>query len=90
MFNVYENSEKPNTLIINFEDMIECNSNCIDSCIEIIESIPFKFKEIKDSYIDEPQDYYYTIDCPTEEILSKIEEYLKNAFEDIEDEFCCE
>lgn len=90
MLIVYGNSEQTKQVIVNFEEMVECNRDCIDSCIELIYSIPLKFKNITDSCIDEPQDYYYTIDCSSEEEAGEVESYLDSAFEELEDEFCCE
>lgn len=90
MFTVNKNSEHTKQIIVNFEEMVECNRDCIDSCIELIYSIPLKFKNITDSHIDEIQDYYYTVECFSEEEACEVEKYLDNAFEELEDEFCSE
>lgn len=84
------NSEQTKQVIVNFKEMVEYNTDCVDSCIELIYSIPLKFKNITDSHIDEVQDYYYTIECFSEEEARDVEKYLDNAFEELEDEFCSE
>lgn len=90
MFRVEKNSEYTKQVIVNFEDMVECNSDCIDSCVGLIESISLKFKNITEDCIDEPQDYYYTIECSNEEEADEVENFLYRAFEELEDEYCCQ
>ena len=90
MFRVEKNSEYTKQVIVNFEDMVECNSDCIYSCVETIESISLKFKNITQDCIDEPQDYYYTIECSNEDEADEVEDFLYQAFEELEDEYCSE
>lgn len=90
MFRVEKNSEYTKQVIVNFEDMVECNSDCIDSCVGLIESISLKFKNITEDCIDEPQDYYYTIECSDEYEADEVEDYITSVFEELENEYCWE
>lgn len=90
MFRVEKNSEYTKQVIVNFEDMVECNSDCVDSCVELIESISLKFKNITEDCIDEPQDYYYTIECSDEYEADEVEDYITSVFEELENEYCWE
>ena len=90
MFRIEKNSEYTKQVIVNFEDMVECNSDCVDSCVELIESISLKFKNITEDCIDEPQDYYYTIECSDEYEADEVEDYITSVFEELENEYCWE
>lgn len=90
MFRVEKNSEYTKQVIVNFEDMVECNSDCVDSCVKLIESISLKFKNITEDCIDEPQDYYYTIECSDEYEADEVEDYITSVFEELENEYCWE
>ena len=85
MFTVTVNSEYEAQVIINFEEMVSFNEDCLDECIKAIYSVVKKFNDITNDHIDEPQDYYYTINCLDENQASNIEDYLYSLFEDIQD-----
>lgn len=84
MYNVTVNYEKPNCVILNFEEMIEAYSDSLEYCEEIISSFERTFSHLKNS-IDEPQDYYYIITCDSEEEASEVESYLDESFSNLEE-----
>ena len=88
MFRIEINNECEVQVIVNFEEMAEYNSDCIDNCVEAIYSITKNFKEITKDNIDEPQDYYFTIECIDENQASNVEDFLNSSFEELEIEFC--
>lgn len=88
MFRIEINSEYEVQVIVNFEEMAEFNDECIDNCIEAIYSVPRNFNGITKNHIDEPQDYYYTIECLDENQASDVEDFLNTSFEELEIEFC--
>ena len=90
MFTANKNSEYTKQVVINFEEMVECNSDCVDDCIEAVYSITSKFKNITESCIDEPQNYYYTIECSDEHEADEVEDYITSVFEELEEQYCCE
>ena len=82
MYNVTVNYEKPNCVILNFEEMIEAYSDSLEYCEEIISTRDLVY--LKNS-IDEPQDYYYIITCDSEEEASEVESYLDESFSNLEE-----
>lgn len=85
MFRVTVNDECETQVIINFEEMVEFNDDCLSNCIKAIYSTIEKFKGLANDHIAEPQDYYYTIDCLDENQASDVEDYLYDLFENIQD-----
>lgn len=88
MFRIEINNECETQIIVNFEEMVDFNDECIDSCIDSIYSVTKTFKGINRDNIDEPQDYYYTIECNNQNQASNIEDFLNSLFEELEAEFC--
>lgn len=84
MYNVTVNYEKPNCVILNFEEMVEAYSDSLEYCEEIISLFKRDFSHLKNS-IDEPQDYYYIITCDGEEEASEVESYLDESFSNLEE-----
>ena len=84
MYNINVNYEAKETVIVNFEEMMEEYPEYQDECEEIISSVEKKFSKVVES-IDEPQDYYYVITCNNEDSAEEIEEYLEALFEELED-----
>lgn len=85
MFRVNVNSECEVQVVVNFEEMVEFNDECIDDCIKVIYSVIKNFNGITENHIGEPQDYYYTIECIDENQASDVEDYLYPLFEEIQD-----
>ena len=88
MFRVEINNECEVQVTVNFEEMAEFNDECIDTCIKSIYSLTKNFAGITQNHIDEPQDYYYTIECIDENQASDVEDFLNSSFEELEIEFC--
>lgn len=86
MYRVMVNSEDEVQVIVDFEEMVEFNDECIDDCVEAIYSVTKKFDGITEDHISEPQDYYYTIECIDENQASYVEDVLKSLLEEIEEE----
>lgn len=85
MIYVNVNDESKTQVIVNLEEIEACDE-CLEECQEVIDSLVSKF-DIKRDSIDEPQDYYYTINCSSEEMAIEIEEYVSDIFDDIEEKF---
>lgn len=84
MYRTYINDETGTTVIVNFEEMMEEYPEYQDECEDIIKSVGKKFSDVVES-IDEPQDYYYVISCSTEDDAEDVENYVIEAFNDLEE-----
>lgn len=85
MLTVRIHDENDTIVVLNFEELIEDNDEYIDDCIEIIYSIPSRFKNIKECHIDEPQDYFYLIQCSSGEEACNLMHFLNNELESLID-----
>ena len=85
MYNVYVNEEARETVIVNFEEMIEDYPDTVDECEDIMLSVEEKFPNLVES-VDEPQDAYYIVTCCDEDGAEEIEKYLESKFAQLQEE----
>ena len=85
IYSVEVNEEAKETVIVNFEEMIEEYSDAVDECEDIMLSVEEKFPNLVES-VDEPQDAYYIVTCFDEDSAEEIEKYLESKFAQLQEE----
>lgn len=87
MFRIFVNDECNTEVIVNFEEMAEENSECIEECVEAIYKVVSSFENLSGCDIDEPQSYYYTISCSNESETNDLENALNDIFNELEQNY---